>query len=94
MVGTFGGALDARQIDAQNGRLKAEVRGEVESDGGVLVIRRVHVHYLLQAPPEAQPTVERVHGVYSGRCPVYRTLRPAMQITSSYELRAQEGKEA
>ena len=86
MLGTFGGALDARKIDAQNGRLRAEVRGEVESDGGVLVIRRVHVHYLLQAPPEVRPTVERVHGVYSDRCPVYRTLRPAMQITSSYEL--------
>jgi hypothetical protein len=39
----------------------AEVRGEVESDGGVLVIRRVYVHFLLQAPPEALPTVERVH---------------------------------
>jgi uncharacterized OsmC-like protein len=86
MLGTFGGALDARKIDAQNGRLRAEVRGEVESDGGVLVIRRVHVHYLLQAPPEARPTVERVHSAYSERCPVYRTLRPAMQITSSYEL--------
>ena len=88
MLGTFGGALDARQIDAQNGRLRAEVRGEVESDAGVLVIRRVHVHFLLQASQEAGPTVERVHGVYSDRCPVYRTLRPAMQITSSYELMA------
>jgi uncharacterized OsmC-like protein len=86
MLGTFGGALDARQIDAQNGRLRAQVRGEVESDGGVLVIRRVHVHYLLQAPEEVRPTVERVHGAYSDRCPIYRTLRPTMQITSSYEL--------
>ena len=93
MLGTFGGALDARHIDAQNGRLRAEVQGEVESDNGVMVIRRVHVHYLLQASPEVQPTVERVHGVYSDRCPVYRTLRPAMQITSSYELRGEEGKE-
>ncbi len=94
MLGTFGGALDARKIDAQNGRLKAEVRGEVESDEGVLVIRRVHVHYLLQAPADAQPTVERVHGLYAERCPVYRTLRPAMQITSSYELTAEEGKKS
>ena len=47
MIGTFGGALDARKIDASNGRLRADVRGEIESDQGVLVIRRVHVHYLL-----------------------------------------------
>jgi len=27
-----------------------------------------------------------VHGLYAPKCPVYRTLQPAMQITSSYEL--------
>ena len=30
MLGTFGGALEARQIDASGGRLKADVTGEVE----------------------------------------------------------------
>ena len=36
MVGTFGGALEARQIDASNSRLTADVTGEVERDEGVL----------------------------------------------------------
>jgi len=31
-------------------------------------------------------TVERVHGVYAQRCPVYRSLTPAFQITSSVEI--------
>ena len=61
MIGTFGGALDARKIDASNGRLRADVRGEIESDQGVLVIRRVHVHYLLDGAEHARETVERVH---------------------------------
>ena len=43
MLGTFGGALEARQIDASNGKLVAEVTGEVEAEEGVLVIRRIHV---------------------------------------------------
>ena len=30
MIGTFGGALEARQIDASGGRLTADVTGEVE----------------------------------------------------------------
>ena len=38
-MGTFGGALEARQIDASNGRLTADVTGEVEQEQGVLVIR-------------------------------------------------------
>ena len=86
MLGTFAGALDARKIDAKNGRLVAEVRGEVESDEGVLVIRRVHVKFLLKGAPDVRETVDRVHSVYAERCPVYRSLRPAFQITSNWEL--------
>jgi len=86
MVGTFGGALEARKIDASNGRLRAEVRGEIESDQGVLVIRRVHVHFLLDGAAQSVETVERIHGMYAGKCPVYKTLRPAFEITSDFEL--------
>jgi hypothetical protein len=50
MLGTFGGALEARQIDASNGKLTADVTGEVEQEDGVLVIRRIHVAMRLDAP--------------------------------------------
>jgi uncharacterized OsmC-like protein len=86
MMGTFGGALDARQIDASNGRLTADVTGEVEQEDGVLVIRRIHVAMKLVAPETARPTVECVHGIYAMNCPLYRTLHNAIQLTSSYEL--------
>jgi uncharacterized OsmC-like protein len=89
MLGTFGGALEARQIDASNGRLTAEVTGEVETEEGVLVIRRIHVRMFLVAAPEARDTVERVHGMYAMRCPLYRTLHNAIALSSSVELAAQ-----
>ena len=85
-MGTFGGALDARQIDAGNGRLTAEVTGEVEQEEGVLVIRRIHVAMKLVAPETARTTVERVHGIYAMNCPLYRTLHSAIKLTSSYEI--------
>ena len=85
-MGTFGGALEARKIDAANGRLTAEVVGEVEKDEGVLVIRRIHVALRLVAPEGVRETVERVHGIYAMRCPLYRTLHNAIQLTSSYTL--------
>jgi len=87
-MGTFGGALDARQIDAGNGKLTAEVNGEVEQEEGVLVIRRIHVAMKLVAPETVRTTVERVHGIYPMNCPLYRTLHNAIQLTSSYELAA------
>jgi uncharacterized OsmC-like protein len=50
------------------------------------VIRRVHVAMRLKATQEVRETVERVHGMYAMRCPLYRTLHQAIQLTSSYEL--------
>jgi len=60
--------------------------GEVESEEGVLVIRRIHVNMKLAANEDVRETVERVHGMYAMRCPLYRTLHNAITITTSYEL--------
>ena len=87
MLGTFGGALEARHIDASNGKLVGEVTGEVESEEGVLVIRRIHLSMQLAAPEQARETVERVHGLYAMRCPLYRTLHKTIQLTSSFTLK-------
>ena len=85
-MGTFGGALEARQVDASNGKLVAEVTGEVEKEEGVLVIRRIHVDMRLMAPEGVRETVERAHEMYPMRCPLYRTLHNAIQLTSSFTL--------
>jgi hypothetical protein len=81
MMGTFGGALEARQIDASNGKLTAEVTGEVETEEGVLVIRRIHVAMRLVAPEAARETVERTHGIYAMPCPLYRTFHNTIRLT-------------
>jgi len=88
MLGTFAGALDARKIDAKEGRLTADVRGEVEEENRVLIIRRVHVTFHLRTanPDEVREAVHRVHNLYADGCPVYRSLKPAFQITSRVEL--------
>ena len=86
MMGTFGGALEARQIDASNGKLTANVTGEVEQEEGVLVIRRIQVAMRLVAPEQARETVERTHGIYAMRCPLYRTFHKTIQLSSSLEL--------
>jgi uncharacterized OsmC-like protein len=86
MLGTFGGALEARQIDASDGKLSAEVTREVEEEDGVLVIRMIHVAMRLVAPEQAREKVDRVHATYSMNCPLYRTLHSAIRLTSSFQL--------
>jgi uncharacterized OsmC-like protein len=86
MLGTFGGALEARQIDASEGKLSAEVTGEVEEEDGVLVIRRIHLAMRLVAVEQTREKVDRVHAVYAMSCPLYRTLHSAIRLTSSFQL--------
>ena len=60
----------------------SETVGEVELEDNVLVIRRIHVVLQLKAPESYRETASRVHGFFADRCPVYRTLRPAIAITT------------
>jgi len=83
-VGTLGRALDVRKVNAQDGRLTAEVSGEVEkADDGVLIIKRIHVVHTLKAAPDDRQTAERVHGVYADHCPLYRSVKDAIAVTST-----------
>jgi len=83
MMGTLGGALEARQSDASNGTLTAEITGEVETEENVLIIRRIHVAMKLVAPKDVKDTVEPVNDLYAMRCPLYRTFHKTLQLTSS-----------
>jgi uncharacterized OsmC-like protein len=51
-------------------------------EGKVLVIRRIHVRLQLRASEEHRATAERVHGIYADNCPLYRTLKGAIAITT------------
>jgi uncharacterized OsmC-like protein len=52
----------------------------------VLVVRRIHVTYRLAADPAQRPAVERVLGLHADRCPVARTIRNCVAISTSLEL--------
>lgn len=60
-----------------------EVVGEVEeAEDHVLIIKRIHVQLHLKAPASARAVAERVHGFYADKCPVYRSLKAAISITT------------
>ena len=62
--------------------------GEIETDDHVLVIRRIHTKLKLKAPAEQWDTIRRVHGFFADKCPVYRSLKAAIDITTELELEA------
>ena len=54
----------------------------------MLVLRRIHVVYSLDALEASRDTVDRVHGVHHRSCPVYRSISTAIDITTEYHLRS------
>ena len=60
----------------------AEAVGEVELEDNVLVIRRIHVVFKLKAAESDRETANRVLGFFADKCPIYRTLKPAIAMTT------------
>jgi organic hydroperoxide reductase OsmC/OhrA len=59
--------------------------GEVEADGKVLVIRRIKQTFHLAVPEGERETVERVLSVYADSCPVARSVKGSIEITSELD---------
>jgi uncharacterized OsmC-like protein len=53
----------------------------------VLVIKRIHVKYLLQLDPDAdRAAVQRAFDRHMSHCPVYRSIDRAIDVTTELEL--------
>jgi uncharacterized OsmC-like protein len=68
--------------------LRADTVGEVEVEGKVLVIKRIRQTFHLAADEGDRETVERVLKVYADSCPVARSIKGSIEITSELELTA------
>jgi uncharacterized OsmC-like protein len=66
--------------------LGADTVGEVELQGKVLVIKRVKQSFHLAANERDRETIERVLEVYADSCPVARSVKDSIEITSKLEL--------
>ncbi len=64
----------------------AEATGEVEKEGNVLVVKRIHVVYHLKLAPEHRETAERVHGFHAEYCPVARSIRDSIAISTALQM--------
>ena len=74
--------MEARQIDASRDRLISEALGEIEVEDNVLVIRHIHVRLRLKAEECHWETANRVFGFFADKCPVFRSLRAAISMTT------------
>ena len=60
--------------------------GEVETEGKVLVVKRIKQTFHLVAEEEDREKIERVIQVYADSCPVARSIKNCIEITSELDL--------
>ncbi|MBA3390385.1 MAG: OsmC family protein [Rubrobacter sp.] len=83
MLGTFAGALAARQVSFDS--LHADTVGEIEVESKVLVVKRIKQTFHLTADEEDREIIERVLEVYADSCPVARSVRDSIDISSDLD---------
>ncbi|HAF18212.1 MAG TPA: hypothetical protein DCK96_00480 [Chloroflexi bacterium] len=82
----MGGALEARGIDASEGKLSSDAEGTVVVEDKVLVIKRIHVRYhLAGCPDDKREAAERSHAFHASRCPVAKSIGGCIDITTELE---------
>ena len=82
----MGGALEARGIDASEGRLSSDAEGVVVLEDKVLVIKSIHVRYhLAGVSQDKREAAERSHAFHASRCPVAKSIGGCIAITTELE---------
>lgn len=60
-------------------------RGEIELDGKVLIIRRIHVDYGgVEVPADKKDAAERALATHQQACPVSRSIEAAIEVTTDW----------
>jgi organic hydroperoxide reductase OsmC/OhrA len=52
----------------------------------VLVLKRIHADYHLKIAPADRDTAERVHAMHADFCPVARSFRGCIEVTTSLHM--------
>jgi len=61
-------------------------------DEGVLVLRRIHVVFSLKGVPEEKiDSAQRAHDVFKTKCPIYRSVHRAIDVTTALNLDFETG---
>lgn len=60
-------------------------RGEIELDGKVLLLKRVHVDYSgVRVPEEKREAADRALSTHQQACPVSRSIEGAIAVTTAW----------
>lgn len=62
------------------------MRGQIEKEDNVLIIKRIFVTYRLRIADDQRDTAERVHTIHADYCPVARSVRDCIDIKTVLQM--------
>jgi len=80
LTGTFGSALEARQIEFAADDFYADVEGYIENVENKPLITRVHVKYHIKVPKGRKAEVERIVSNHEKVCAVSQSLKRGIMV--------------
>jgi uncharacterized OsmC-like protein len=80
MLGTLGGALEARGISLDGDAMRASVAGVNEIVDGIIKLTRIDIHYTLRIPAGSREVVDRALSRHREKCPTAMSLRDAVAV--------------
>lgn len=90
MYGTLARALRARNVEFDPATYTADVEGTIEGpagQGSPIRITRIHVHYQIEMLSGDRKAAERAVAVHAAGCPAHESVKAAIAITASAEIR-------
>ncbi|MDQ4064109.1 MAG: OsmC family protein [Actinomycetota bacterium] len=78
--------MAARHVSFDQDSFYADTVGEIETESKVLVVKRIQQTFHLTADEKDRETIERVLQVYADGCPVARSIKDSIEITSELTL--------
>ena len=86
-MGTLAAVLAGKGIKTYKGLFRADVKGDIEDESGVLKITRIHVTYTLKVPPEKRKDAEEAFENYLDRCPGAQSVLGCIRIEHELQMR-------
>ncbi|HWH15468.1 MAG TPA: OsmC family protein [Miltoncostaeaceae bacterium] len=87
LTGNMGTALSARRIPSDGDRLSSEAEADIEVEDGILVMKRIRVHYRVKGVPEDRvEAAQRALDVHVRACGIARAVSGSVEISTTMEL--------
>ncbi len=88
MYGTLAGALAARKVEFDRSTFTANVEGTIHGPTNKTIrITAIHVTYDLTLPAAQRETAERALQVHPAGCPAHESVKDAIEITWSANIK-------